>query len=211
MNPNRPTCVSSHKCPFWKALKQTEKGHGYLKVCCFNFLIGCPCCPWSDLNFWQMTFVFWSPSNNTMTGNLVLLTKERFAASFVPKTHAWAWNKLKCPAWGKTCLSCGMQNHFARGGGGGIGRVTFASLVVAKSYPPKRYIIGLILKNHASIWDGIKKKSLSPRNDPRVRCKARIWRIFDANNACHVAPQMEECVTSSKNVSVVKASCHGDN
>ena len=23
------------------------------------------------------------------------------------------WNKLKCPAWGKTCSNCGIQNHFA--------------------------------------------------------------------------------------------------
>ena len=30
---------------------------------------------------------------------------------FCTKTHAW--NKLKCPAWGKTCSSCGMRNHFA--------------------------------------------------------------------------------------------------
>ena len=30
---------------------------------------------------------------------------------FCTKTHAW--NQLKCPAWGKTCSSCGMRNHFA--------------------------------------------------------------------------------------------------
>ena len=30
---------------------------------------------------------------------------------FCAKTHVW--NKLKCPAWGKTCSNCGMQNHFA--------------------------------------------------------------------------------------------------
>ena len=29
---------------------------------------------------------------------------------FCTQTHAW--NKLKCPAWGKTCSSCGMRNHF---------------------------------------------------------------------------------------------------
>ncbi|PFX31659.1 hypothetical protein AWC38_SpisGene3496 [Stylophora pistillata] len=30
---------------------------------------------------------------------------------FWAKTHVW--NKLKCPAWGKTCSKCGIQNHFA--------------------------------------------------------------------------------------------------
>ena len=30
---------------------------------------------------------------------------------FCAKTHIW--NKLKCPAWGKTCSNCGFQNHFA--------------------------------------------------------------------------------------------------
>ena len=30
---------------------------------------------------------------------------------FCAKTHVW--NRLKCPAWGKTCSNCGMQNHFA--------------------------------------------------------------------------------------------------
>ena len=30
---------------------------------------------------------------------------------FCAKTHIW--NKLKCPAWGKTCSNCGLQNHFA--------------------------------------------------------------------------------------------------
>ena len=30
---------------------------------------------------------------------------------FCAKTHVW--NKLKCPAWGKTCSNCGIPNHFA--------------------------------------------------------------------------------------------------
>ena len=30
---------------------------------------------------------------------------------FCAKMHVW--NKLKCPAWGKTCSNCGIQNHFA--------------------------------------------------------------------------------------------------
>ena len=30
---------------------------------------------------------------------------------FCAKTHIW--NKLGCPAWGKTCSNCGFQNHFA--------------------------------------------------------------------------------------------------
>ena len=29
---------------------------------------------------------------------------------FCAKTHVW--NKLKCPAWGKTCSNCGIQSHF---------------------------------------------------------------------------------------------------
>ena len=30
---------------------------------------------------------------------------------FCAKIHVW--NKLKCPAWGKTCSNCGIQNHFS--------------------------------------------------------------------------------------------------
>ena len=30
---------------------------------------------------------------------------------FCAKMHVW--NKLKCPAWGKTCSNCGIPNHFA--------------------------------------------------------------------------------------------------
>ena len=32
-------------------------------------------------------------------------------SKFCAKVHVW--NKLKCPAWGKTCSNCGIPNHFA--------------------------------------------------------------------------------------------------
>lgn len=47
---------------------------------------------------------------------------------FCTKTHAW--NKLKCPAWGKTCSSCGMRNHFA---------VPCKAKTPAKAKPPVKF------------------------------------------------------------------------
>ena len=38
-------------------------------------------------------------------------SSKEIRCKFCTKTHVW--NKLKCPAWGKTCKSCGKQNHFA--------------------------------------------------------------------------------------------------
>ncbi|PFX17543.1 Retrovirus-related Pol polyprotein from transposon 17.6 [Stylophora pistillata] len=39
------------------------------------------------------------------------IREREIRCKFCAKTHVW--NKLKCPAWGKTCSKCGIQNHFA--------------------------------------------------------------------------------------------------
>ena len=54
--------------------------------------------------------------------------KREIQCKFCTKTHAW--NKLKCPAWGKTCSSCGMRNHFA---------VACQTKTPAKAEPPVKF------------------------------------------------------------------------